>query len=63
MIWTQWVTVYRLCDFTWEPTEHDPEELAGFAVFAFMGFGEFELRRRIGAYGEELAACLRRMSP
>ena len=31
--------------------------------FALRGFGEFEVRWGIGAYGKEITECPRRMSP
>ena len=41
--------------------EVEHSKIAEMAVFALRGFGEFQVRWGIGAYGEELNACLRRM--
>ena len=42
--------------------EIDQIKLAGRTVFALRGFGEFEVRLGVDAYGEDWGECLRRLS-
>lgn len=41
--------------------EADHSKVVEWAVFALRGFGEFQVRWGIGAYGRELNACIRRL--